>query len=131
MSQPGIRVYLVAALLSNTPLMFLVLVLTFIEPMVLFGNLLFFQVLFFSVIFLGAALSGYLLVRRFVQRPQVLGLTTGSLAYVIYMVYAIFLYRELMVLGGYWPILAFIAGGVAGAQLREMIRKRKPRSSRD
>jgi hypothetical protein len=128
--RPGLSIYLVAALLSNTPLMFFVLILTFIEPTVLIGHQVLLQLLFFCVMFSGAALAGYLLVRRFVQRTQVLGLTTGSLAYVIYMIYTILFYRELMVLGGYWPILAFLSGGIAGAQLRHMVHRRKPRSSR-
>jgi hypothetical protein len=128
--RPGLSIYLVAALLSNTPLMFFVLILTFIEPTVLIGHQVLLQLLFFCVMFSGAALAGYLLVRRFVQRTQVLGLTTGSLAYVIYMIYTILFYRELMVLGGYWPILAFLSGGIAGAQLRHMVHRRKSRSSR-
>jgi len=110
--------------------MFFVLILTFIEPTILMGYQLLLQVLFFSVMFSGAALASYLLVRQFVQRPQALGLATGSLAYVVYMIYTIFLYRELMVLGGYWPILALLSGGIAGAQLRDILRKRRRRSPR-
>jgi len=124
--RPGLSVYLIAAFMSNAPLMFLVLALTFIEPAVLMGYQLLLQVLFFSVMFSGAMLASYLLVRRFVQRPQALGLATGSLAYAIYTIYTIFLYRDLMILGGYWPILAFLSGGIAGAQLRHMMHSRKP-----
>jgi len=125
--QLGLRVYLIAALLGNSPLMFLVLLLTF-EPAILFGNQPFFQALFFSVMFVGAALSSYLLVGRFIYRPHVIGLATGSLSYVVFFVYNVFLYREYMVLGGSWPVLAFISGGIVGGLLRDMVRKRRRRS---
>jgi len=128
--QPRVGIYLIAALLSNVPLLFLILFLTFIDPIILLENPLFFQILFFATMFGGAAVSSYFLVRRFATRSQVLGLVTGSLSYPIYLVYNLLFYRGYMVLGGYWPLIAFISGGIAGAQLRHMVHGRKPRSSR-
>ena len=127
--QPGLGVYLVAGLLSNVPLMFLVLFLTFFEPKLLSDYMLYFQVLFFSVMLGGAALSGYFVVRRFMDRPQILGLVTGSLGYVIYFVYSFMFYGDYMVLGGFWPMVAFILGGASGGQLSKLMNKRKPRLS--
>lgn len=130
MKEPGIKMYLVAALLGNVPVMFLVFLLTFPELTVLNNYPLLIQASFFSLMFLGAASAGYLIVRRFPTRPSVLGLTTGALSYVINTLYAVILYRDFMALGGYWPLLAFVSGGVIGSQLRELVRKRRRRPPR-
>lgn len=114
-------VYVAAALLSNAPLMFLVLFLSFFERSLLLENLLLFQIVFFAVMFGGTALSSFLVVRRFVQRPEALGLATGSLGFAIYFVYTIVFYRDYMMLGGFWPIVAFMLGGLSGAQLNRLL----------
>ena len=120
----SIRIYLTAAFLSNAPAMSLVFFLTFLERTFLVNHFLLLQIVFFLVMFAGAALAGYLVVRRFRTQPPALGLATGSLSYVINLVYTIFLYREYMVLSSYWPFLAFVFGGVVGAQLSGMFQKR-------
>ena len=114
-------VYVAAALLSNAPLMFLVLFLSFFETSLVSNNLLFFQGLFFAVILGGTLLSSLLVVRRFIHRPEALGLATGSLGYAIYFIYTIVFYRDYMVLGGFWPIVAFMLGGLSGAQLNRLL----------
>jgi putative membrane protein (TIGR04086 family) len=120
--RPALRLYFFAALMSNAPLMFLILLLTFQDPSALPGQII--KPLLFSVMFAGSALSSYVLAKRVVQSLPVLGLGVGSLAYLVHIAYTLLFYREYMTLGGSWPILAFVAGGMAGAELGSILRSR-------
>jgi putative membrane protein (TIGR04086 family) len=113
--QPGIGVYLASALLSNAPLMFLILALSF-DPVLVSGQSDLLQVASFAIMFGGAGVSSYFVAKRFAQRREIHGIIVGCVSYAVYFAYSLFFYQGYALASGFWPLAAFILGGAVGAR---------------
>lgn len=123
--RPGIGRYLAGGFLGNTPMLFAVFALTFVEPSVLHTWTLYIHVLVYSAMFVGGVLAGFIVTRMVPSGYLVAGLIAGASCFLISVLYSLFLGFLLSeYFRGYLQLLVYCVGGGLGGILRQASRRR-------
>jgi hypothetical protein len=126
--QPSIGKYLVGGLLGNTPLLFLVFALTFLDPAQLYAWSSYIQASIYGSMLAGGALAGYMVTRTLLYRHLAVGLVTGAFCYLVSIAYSMFLLQFLLTKAfkEYWVLFFYALGGTLGGLARQRLRSRRP-----
>ena len=112
--------YLSGGLLGNTPLLFLIFFLSFLDPSFLNTILLAVNIAILGSVVGGAALAAFYVAvgvqSRRVERVVTVGLVTGGFSYLINLALSLLLIP--FPPGDYVKIVAFLSGGALGAFVR-------------
>ena len=112
-----IRDYVAGALVANSPMWILNIILQYLRTELSFVYL---GLIIYFTAMVGSAVAGYMMERKRGLGYRRTGMTIGFTAYVLYSIYLTVVRVRGGVLEDFLPLMGFVIGGAIGARYREI-----------